>query len=327
MNSRTTTGYRNSAIWHVKSLALCLGTTVKELRTVAASADRLYRAIPQAKKDGSPRECYDAAPRLKNLQHRINIAIFRKVKFPPYVMGGISDSECPRDYIANAARHSGARTLVNEDIAAFFPSVKKSAVFDIWRNFFGFSPAVAALLTSLTTRNGVLPQGAKTSSYLANLVFWRTEPDFVKKLIERGVRYSRWIDDATISSPAGLSNETLTNVIGDYVGMVKKAGLAVKRKKHRLKRAGKLMEVTGAVVGHDRPSLGGKVKSRARAMVHRCEKLAAVCPTSTETAGALASAASLVGQLGRLHRGLAGKLRHRLAIVKELRSRSGKTNS
>lgn len=50
----------------------------------------------------------------------------------------------------------------------------------------GFSDDVAEILTMLTTKDGGLPQGAVTSSFLANLVFWDYEPSLVEKLAFAG---------------------------------------------------------------------------------------------------------------------------------------------
>src|SRR5690606_42051319 len=69
-----------------------------------------------------------------------------------------------------------SRIVINEDISGFFPSTSAEHVFNIWHELFGCSQEVSQCLTQLTTRRGELPQGAITSSFLANLVFWQDEP-------------------------------------------------------------------------------------------------------------------------------------------------------
>src|SRR3974377_1738556 len=109
-------------------------------------------------------------------------------------MGGISDKSAARGYLQNAARHVGARVLIQEDIDNFFPATSDGGIRSIWRGFFSFSPGVGKVLTQLPTYTHNLPQEAKTSSYLANLVFWDSEPELFRQLSEDGFTYTRYID-------------------------------------------------------------------------------------------------------------------------------------
>ena len=61
------------------------------------------------------------------MQARIKCLILKKVTYPSYLMGGLSE----RDYVRNAAAHAGARVLLNEDISKFFPSISAEVIFDI----------------------------------------------------------------------------------------------------------------------------------------------------------------------------------------------------
>jgi hypothetical protein len=107
---------------------------------------------------------------LKTIQERIKVKILYKVFYPRYLQGSIKDDGIKRSYISNAKIHANSRIVINEDITKFFPSTSEQLIFDIWKIFFGFSDKVARYLTKLTTKDGLLPEGAKTSSYLANLV-------------------------------------------------------------------------------------------------------------------------------------------------------------
>ena len=55
------------------------------------------------KKDGTIRICYDAKPPLKAMQARIKCLILKRVTYPSYLMGGLSE----RDYVRNAKVHAG----------------------------------------------------------------------------------------------------------------------------------------------------------------------------------------------------------------------------
>lgn len=274
------------------------------------AADALYRPVMVKKKDETRRECFDAKPPLKAMQARIQNMIMKKVIYPGYLTGGLADPKTPRDYVRNAEAHTGARLMVNEDVAKFFPSTTHEVVYDIWRFVFRFPNEVARTLTRLTTRRGELPQGAKTSSYLANLVFWAHEPRLVQWLHNAGFRYTRYIDDITLSSTADKTREELGQAIGRVASMLRRHGLRFKRSKHHIAYAGERMEVTGLTVGERSVGLSRKSKSMIRASVRQCE-LAAKKGIFDDAMQK--RVASLVGQYTRLHRNKGKALKLRLA--------------
>lgn len=124
------------------------------------------------------------------------------------------------DYKTNATLHAGSSIVINEDITLFFPSTSDTIVHNIWQHFFGFGNEVAECLTKLTTRQGELPQGAITSSFLANMVFWKDEPILQASFRARGIIYSRYVDDIAVSSVNFLDKPTKTNVIASIYGML-----------------------------------------------------------------------------------------------------------
>jgi hypothetical protein len=292
-----------------------LRCSVEELVQIAATADFRYRVVNKAKKNGATRTCFDATRSLKAIQARIKSSILEKVRYPSYLMGGIADHDNPRDYVRNAKAHVGARVMVNEDIAQFFPSVSGEAVFEIWRHLFHFPLNVAQVLTQLTTRRSSLPQGAKTSSYLANLAFWSTEPAIVAQLRSRGFEYTRYIDDITISSKEDRSPMELLDVFNMLAAMVRRYGLRLRRSKHRLVYSGARMEVTGLVVTGHSAGLGRRKRSALRALVHQCETHAQIDPASPVLGGMKRRAASLAGQYARLHPVQGKRLQRRLRLL------------
>jgi hypothetical protein len=289
---------------------------IEELTRVETLADDLYREVRQLKKDGSPRICYDAKHPLKGMQGRILCMILKHVKYPTYLMGGLADRENPRDYVRNAQAHARARVMINEDMARCFPSISWRVVFDMWRYLFHFPEDVSMTLTRLTTRRNEIPQGAKTSSYLANLVFWATEPGLVAKLRSMGFDYTRYIDDMTISSKTDKTAAELGVAISLVASMVRRYGLRFKRNKHNLAYAGQRMEVTGLVVGQESAGLGHTKRSNIRALVHKCEIDARHAPEREEPTLIYRRAASLVGQYARLHPNQGKALKRRLEAIR-----------
>ena len=65
---------------------------------------------------------------------------------------------------------------------------------------YGYSTGVARLLTKLTTRKGLLPQGAPTSTVIANLVLARSVDEPTQMPAERaGTAFTRYVDDFSLS--------------------------------------------------------------------------------------------------------------------------------
>jgi hypothetical protein len=226
-----------------------LKVTPAELARVSGNADYLYRiGRREKKKDGTIRLCYDALDPLKSMQARIQCLILNKVEYPRYLQGSIKDRRLPRGQASNARLHIRKKTLISEDIKQFFPSVRRSIIFDIWQRFFRFPPVVAECLTKLTTKEGALPQGAKTSSLLANLVFWENEWSLAAELHERGIIYSRLTDDISCSSDAALTKQQITHCIEAIRTMCRRKDLHLKRQKQTIARAGYRMVATKLVV-------------------------------------------------------------------------------
>jgi hypothetical protein len=78
-----------------------------------------------------------------------------------------------------------------------------------------FSPEVAHLITRLCTWKNNLPQGAPTSTHLANLVFLETDLKLIEFCKCNGLTYTRYIDDLTFSSQICFKH--LTSKIIDII--------------------------------------------------------------------------------------------------------------
>ena len=261
-----TTSFSQHPIGTVAALARILRHPLHELEHIVATADHRYRiGKRELKKDGTWRICYDALGVLKSIQARIQCLILKKVSFPPYLQGSIKDPVSPRGQKANAGLHVRKRVLISEDIKHFFPSVTSHVIFDIWHRFFKFPPTVAEILTKLTTKDGVLPQGAKTSALLANLVFWEYEWRVVDDFHLRGITYTRLIDDITCSTARDLTTEETTALIEALHAMVRRKGLRFNNKQD-IARAGDRKMATKLIV-NAKTALPAERRSAIRAAV------------------------------------------------------------
>jgi hypothetical protein len=301
--------YLFKPIRSIAALARALKCGEAEMMSLAERANKSYRTVPL--EQGSNRQTFDAHAPLKAIHSRIKEAFFANVTFPDYLHGSLKGC----DYVTNASLHTNKQILICEDVKKFFPSVRETKVQDVWCGFFGCSPEVARLLTRLTTKDGALPQGAITSSYLANLVLWRDEPLLHAKLAARGITYSRYVDDMAMSSATHLSKATQTWAIAQIYGMLRRNGLTAGRAKHEIFSATKPMIATKLIVNR-KPSLSQQKRSQVRAQVRQLE-LAHSSDVDQQTMRSLTNKASQrVGQLGRFHKTQASRLKERVQIIR-----------
>ena len=214
----------------INKLEFLLGMSRHELRALAAVAGSYYRPFYQTKKKrpfqkiasaAKPRKIDNPMDTLKKVQRSINKTLLQPFVFPSYIRGGISG----RDVISNVMMHFEAKTLAKLDIRAFFPTVTSQQIYNVWRVQLKFSPRISKLLTQLTTFERHLPQGAPTSTLLANLVLLGVDRPIREECESHGVTYSSWIDDLA------FSGDNARTVIQTAVAALKTAGFAVSHKK------------------------------------------------------------------------------------------------
>jgi retron-type reverse transcriptase len=235
--------------------------------------------------------------------------ILRSVYFPEYLQGSLKH----RGQASNARRHMGRRLVITEDVQNFFPATSAKTIFDIWHHFFCFPPDVAACLTKLTTKDGSLPQGAKTSPLLANIVFWQRERDLVLELQERGIVYTRLVDDITCSAVRDLSRSEISWVIQKLRHMAKSFGFRLKRKKESVAHASSRMVATQLVV-NVKLSLPTERRAKIRAAVNCCVASEVNdCPVPDK---ALNRVSGQLAHLTQFHPAEGKALREKLRIVR-----------
>lgn len=304
--------YPFKPIHGLPALSRALGIHQDMLIKYSQRANRLYRVAKQEKKaDGTIRQTFDAYPVLKSIQIRIQQRILKRIIYPAYLQGSLRGCS-PR---TNAAIHVNAKIAFAEDIANFFPSAHYGLIKRIWTGFMGFPDDVAEVLAMLTTKNGGLPQGAVTSSFLANLVFWDYEPGLVEKLDARGLRYSRYVDDICVSCVQRLQVEDQSRLVGEIYGMLLHHGFKPKRSKHEVFTAGKSMRTT-KLLSNKRVALPVEQRQNIRAAVYALEKQIASGDCGATATNELARVASRVGRLGSFHGKEATALKTRLKIVR-----------
>lgn len=97
------------------------------------------------------------------------------------------------------AAHQGAEVIVKMDIKSYFVNVTEALVYRVWHRELKCSEEVAQLLTMLTAYNDRLPQGAPTSSVLANIYLSSVFEPILNDCQTLGVTPAAYVDDIQFS--------------------------------------------------------------------------------------------------------------------------------
>jgi hypothetical protein len=162
-----------------------------------------------------------------------------------------------------------------------------------------------------------LPEGASTSSYLANLVFWNQEPRLHAKFALKNIVYSRFVDDISVSSKQFLDEDEKTTLIAQVYGILKQYSYkAAKRRKHEIFTSGQAMLTTKLIVNR-KPALPPKDRQKIRAAVYALEKRVASGERGAEIKTELNRVSSRVGSFGTLHNAEARQLKLRIRCARQ----------
>lgn len=265
--------YKNKPIGSLDALSKTLQVELGILKGTALQINSHYHPYVIPKKDGSPRSILIPTNHLKIIQKRINRQIFDNISYPSYLHGGIKE----KDYVKNAGEHSGANAIIALDVKNFYPSIKHKRVVEIFQYIFKFPEDVSTLLADLCTHQGAVPQGACTSSHLANLAFYDGEYHFAQFCAVKNYRYTRLLDDITISKDGVFSSNEIEKLIKSVKAFLKKGGSRLNNKKQRIVSRSNpedLMEVTGLWLNRGRPRAHREDRRDIRAELHSCEQMA-----------------------------------------------------
>ena len=264
--------HNSSSIASGKSLAKHLGIDWSLLKTVSENIQLHWKpGKSKTKPNGSVRITHSGSDELKAIHLSINRKILSKVSYPRYLHGGIKNNSdgSSRNHIANAKLHQGKRLIISADISGFFPSVSESIIENIWHCFFPYTREVASLLTRLTSYKGELPQGWGNSPYLAQLVFWDIEYLLYEKYLSQNIKYTRYIDDFTLSTDQTLTKDELTQIFRDLAVLCMKKGTKLKGKKCKVESRARRQTVNKLGVNSSKISLSPAYRKTLRARIHQ----------------------------------------------------------
>lgn len=306
--------YSRKPIGSLEALSMALQVELGILKDTAHQIGAHYHPYTIPKKDGSPRLILIPTNHLKIIQKRINRQIFDNINYPGYLHGGIKD----KDYVKNASEHAGAKAIITLDVKNFYPSINHKRVTEIFQYVCKFPPDVSTLLADLCTHQGVVPQGACTSSHLANLAFYDGEYHFAQYCANKKYKYTRLLDDISISKEGTFLDGEIEKIIKSVKAFLTKGGSRLNNKKQRIVTKSNpedLMEVTGLWLNRGKPRAHKGDRRDIRTELHRCERMARGGRTSDEYHALHSRVSGRVAKLSYLGHFEASEYRQRLQQI------------
>lgn len=198
-------------IYDITHLCYHLHCQSNELSQVIKNKRRYYRSFV-LKKGNKERTIEPPTGRLKFLQANLK-NFLNRLFLPEELHGGITG----RSPVTNAQRHVYKNAVLNFDLSSFYPSVTADMVYHLFLKRLGCSKRIAELLMELTTYRNQLPQGAPTSTVIANLVIAPLANRLSGLAAHHNCDYTQFIDDGTFSGPAYIDKirHTIEKILQD----------------------------------------------------------------------------------------------------------------
>jgi hypothetical protein len=249
-------------VMSIPELATLLDMSVSNLRSLANTTEKNYTYWKELKSSGGFRDLSAPKPQLKVIQKKLHNLIFSRVLFGRFSHYGIKR----KSNITNASEHYGSGVVFTFDLKSFFPSVRPERVKGALIEEIGCPASLASLITKLVTVNFQLPQGAPTSTDIANIVTLRLQRRLYPLAQQWGVKkFTIYADDITFSGD---------NIHRGFEQMVKKIvreeGLKIHPDKGGTFNKSRCQIITGLNIAHGLTV--GKLKTNWRAERHRNKK-------------------------------------------------------
>ena len=230
------------------------------LQKLNYKSDDHYKVYLLDKKSGGKREIAQPSRAMKAVQSWILRKILDRLSSSQNSKG----FEIGESILSNATPHVGAHVLLNIDLEDFFNTVPASHVYSIFHSI-GYNKSVSHILTNLCTFNGRLPQGAPTSPKLSNLACQRLDSRIQGYAGSRGIIYTRYADDITLSA---FNESKIRKAKPMIEEIVKNEGFIINKKKTKICGTRKRKEVTGLVISTDSVGIGRKEYRRMRTEIY-----------------------------------------------------------
>ncbi|SEB68506.1 TIR domain-containing protein [Nitratireductor aquibiodomus] len=241
---------------------------------------KYYKTFEIPKKRGDTRSIDKPLGGLAMAQERFAAVLLEVYNPKPFVHGYVRG----RSFLSNAQYHQKQRWILNIDIEDFFGSIGFARVRGLFMStLFGYNDRVATILARICTYQNRLPQGAKTSPTLANLIAHNLDKELISLAAKENLRFSRYADDITFSSS---SKKIRTSLIKEWepeygereVELGKRleeafraSSFNINRDKTRIQLFGERQVVTGLIVNQS-PNVWRKDVKRLRMKLYSAKK-------------------------------------------------------
>ncbi len=248
---------RRLQIQTVSELAALLGISINELWRIANKANSTYTRWSEPKSSGGMRNFSAPHLSLKIVQKKLHKILFSEIDFGTPSNYGIRR----KSNITNAREHIGNQVIFTIDLKSFFPSIRPERVIRAFKDELGCSDDVASLLTKLVTCDYQLPQGAPTSTDIANIVTFRLQRRLTGLAKQWGLKFTIYADDVTFSG-----KKIPENIENTVKMIVKDEGYRIHPVKGGVFGKSTSQVVTGINIAHG--ASVGKVQRIWRAQLH-----------------------------------------------------------
>lgn len=203
---------------------------------------------PQINPDGSIRKREISKPidLLKDRQRKIHNEL-KSLSLPDCMYGGVDK----KNNVDNALQHLYNNFFLTIDLKNFFSNITNSRIHQMLIAK-GLTWESARIITRITTFNGCLPQGAPTSTTLANLAFAPTAALLQQFCGVRGIQFTVFVDDLTFSSSRCFKHH-----VKEILEILKNNAFYVNPQKIHYKR--NCCEITGIIVKNGKLRLPNEI--------------------------------------------------------------------
>lgn len=246
-------------IFNREHFAYLIGTNLVELENLLKSD--MYQVVQIPKKEGH-RRLFIPNHNLKFIQKWMLTNVITKIKISRYSRGYIENTSL----VDNAIKHVKKDYVITLDIKDFYPSVKKSTLYRIFRSL-GYTKDLSKLFLDLLVTNQGLPQGAPSSPYLSHVVCKKLDMRIVNVL--KGLKncdFTRYADDITFSGGFEIIDK-----VDKIIQIINSEGFEINHSKTRIQPRTKKQLVTGLVV-NKKVNIPREYIRRLKQEIYYCKK-------------------------------------------------------
>lgn len=263
-------------ILSVRDFAHRVRSSVDRLYEIANNPAAYYREWPQRDKKNPAklRIIREPVPELKAIQRLIAKHVLAPLGLSDVAHGGVRG----RSPLSNARLHCGQECVITLDVRNFFDSARHRVINRMLRGEYGLGRDVAYLITRLCTLRAALPQGAPSSTALANLLLTSPVDAPLTEAAQRiNIINTRFVDDVALSGrdPRSLINTTARLLSQRGLRMWRKMAKFQSKSKLRIMPRHKPQIVTGLLVNSQAaPTVSTQKRDAIRAAIFQLRKIA-----------------------------------------------------